>query len=51
MIEAESHELAGSAQIFHVGNQSKFTLDAGMIDRVFVTSIDRYVRLQYQLLL
>lgn len=48
---AESHEFAGSAQMFHVGNQSKFTLDAGMIDRAFATSTDRYIRLQYQLLL
>lgn len=47
---AGTNEMAASLQVFHIGNQSKFTFDAGMINHVEDT--DRtYFRLQYQLLL
>lgn len=45
-------EFAASVQVFHIGNQSKFTLDGGIIEDSTAADDDRnYIRLQYQLLL
>ena len=45
-------EHAVSLQLFHRGNKSKFTLEAGMIQRDLNDEADeQYARLQYQLLL
>jgi hypothetical protein len=49
--DASVNEFAGALQIFHIGNRSKFTLDGGMIDRGEAAPLDRFARLQYQLLL
>lgn len=50
-IDATVNEFAGALQIFHIGNRSKFTLDGGAIDRGDAAPLDRFARLQYQLLL
>lgn len=46
-----TRETAAVLQVFHRGNQSRFSLDVGMIDHPGPAELERYLRLQYQLLL
>lgn len=47
----QTQEMAGALHVFHLGNQSKFTLDGGLIERPEPAAAERYIRLQYQILL